>query len=734
QLLDRSAELWNMYGPTETTVWSTICRIQDKADTITIGRPIANTAVYIFDAHMQPVPIGGVGDLYIGGAGVARGYLNRPQLTAERFVDDISGESKLYKTGDLARYLPDGRILFLGRVDFQVKIRGYRIELGDIEAALARHTAVAQNVVTVSEDASGQKQLVAYIVARSEMIMPNAAQLRDFLRMDLPEYMLPAHFIHLQTLPLTPNGKIDRRSLPVTSKDITQPDTEYTAPRTDLEATLAELCADVLGLERVGINDNFFDLGGNSLSATRLIFQVREQFEVAIPLRLLFVHPTVAGLSEMIMKARLNDHGHSNGNGNGHHPTIAGNGRSHQSHMPTITLADLQNEVQLDTYIQPGNLPFADITNPKHILLTGATGFVGAYILRDLMHATGAIVHCLVRAADTEAALRRVIANLNRYDLWQPAFTDRLVVITGDLTQPKLGLPATQFKRLAAEIDVIIHNGALVNFIYSYEQHKMANVHSVQTLLQLATQARLKALHFVSTLSVFHAGQHNDDQVFYEDDDLDHIEAPFGGYAQSKWVAEKILLLAKSRGIPVAIYRPGLVSGDSHTGAWNSDDMMSTMSQACIALGAVPDLDVQVDLVPVDYVSAAIVHLSRQADSLGRIFNLSNPNTSAFNDVLAWMKTAGLPLRVVPFEQWRQLLIDLATQFGGIHANPFLPLIDEVTAEQIFMPTFDCANTLAGLSTSGIQCPAVTPQLLQTYLDYFRRIGFIQLPQGDFSA
>ncbi len=733
QLLDCGAELWNMYGPTETTVWSTTCQICGKTDRITVGRPIDNTAVYILDAHLQPVPIGAVGDLYIGGAGVARGYFKRPELTAERFVELHAGE-KIYQTGDLARYLPDGRIIFLGRGDFQVKIRGHRIELGDIEFALAGHTAVAQNVVIAREDASGHNQLLAYFVPQPEMTLPNATELRDYLRRLLPEYMLPAHFVALQTLPLTPNGKIDRLSLPMPSNEKSEPSTDYVAPRSDLEATLAELCADILGLDRVGIYDNFFDLGGNSLTATRLIFQAREQFEVAVPLRQLFMQPTVAGLGQMIVKARLNGHsnGYGNGHGNGH--VVGSNGGLHQNHGPAINLIDLHNDVQLDDHIQPGNLPHADLTNPKQILLTGATGFVGAYILRDLLCETNAVVHCLVRAVDVPAAFQRIKSNLSRYGLWEETYSTRIIVIPGDLAQPQLGLTSAQFNRLADQVDLIIHNGAMVNFIFSYAQHKAANIHSVQTLLQLATQSRLKALHFVSTLSIFHAGQHNNDQVFYEDADLDHIEAPFGGYAQSKWVAEKILLLAKKRGLPVAIYRPGLVSGDSRTGAWNTDDMMSTMVQACTALGAVPDLDVEVDLVPVDYVSAAIVALLGRADSLGCTFNLPNPSTMPFNDVLAWTASFGLPLRKVSFEQWRQMLIELATQFGGELANPFLPLLDEVTADQIFMPTFDCTNTLSGLVDSNIKCPPVAPPLLQTYLDYFGRIGFIQLPQGDFLA
>ena len=296
--------LINEYGPTETVVGCCIYEVGKQnfpGGNIPIGRPIANTELYILDNHLQPVPIGVVGELYIGGAGVARGYLNRPELTSERFIDNPFNESKLYKTGDLACYLPNGNIEFLGRIDNQVKIRGFRIELGEIEAVLSTHPQIQQAVVIATEEIPGNKRLVAYIVASDKSLTAN--QLREFLKQKLPEYMVPAAFVTLDTLPLTPNGKVDRKALPRPDGEITRKQ-EYVAPRTPSEEIIANIFADVLGVKNVGIHDNFFELGGHSLLATQLISRLRLAWELDIPLRVIFESPTVAQLDQALTHLR----------------------------------------------------------------------------------------------------------------------------------------------------------------------------------------------------------------------------------------------------------------------------------------------------------------------------------------------------------------------------------------------------------------------------------------------
>jgi amino acid adenylation domain-containing protein len=295
RLLATGASVWNVYGPTETTIWSTMHRVTIGDSPVPIGRPIANTRTYVLDANGEPVPIGVPGELYIGGAGVAKGYLKRPELTAERFVRDRFSngpDARLYRTGDTARYRADGTIEFLGRVDHQVKLRGFRIELGEIESVLASHPAVAQAVVTVREDRPGDRYLAAYLRPVAAPAPPRP-ELLDFLRERLPDYMVPSTFTELEALPLTPNGKVDRRRLPEPDGRRAGSRGSWVAPRSELERTIAQVWRDVLRLDEVGVDDNFFDLGGHSLLLVRVQTRLRETLNREVPIVEMFQYPTI---------------------------------------------------------------------------------------------------------------------------------------------------------------------------------------------------------------------------------------------------------------------------------------------------------------------------------------------------------------------------------------------------------------------------------------------------------
>jgi amino acid adenylation domain-containing protein len=315
RLIERGGELWNMYGPTETTVWSSIYRVEQAGPTVPIGRPIANTSIYILDKALQLIPSGAVGEVYIGGEGLARGYWGRVEMTAEAFIPDAQGGergARLYRTGDVGRYLEDGNIEYLGRSDHQVKVRGFRIELGEIEAVLSRQEIVKDVVVVAREDAADDKRIVAYVVLNEdsesgETGVTAPVELRKILKSKLPEYMMPSAFVELAALPLTPNGKVDRRALAAPDQSRPAQNKEYVAPRTETEEAVALICGEVIRLERVGVHDNFFELGGHSLMAMQVVSRVREAFQVEVTLRDLFENPTVAQLCEVIMQARSDD-------------------------------------------------------------------------------------------------------------------------------------------------------------------------------------------------------------------------------------------------------------------------------------------------------------------------------------------------------------------------------------------------------------------------------------------
>jgi len=302
QLVQKTGSLWNMYGPTETTIWSTTARIEMEDAPIPIGKPIANTQIYILDKLQQPVPIGIAGELHIGGDGLARGYLKRPELTAEKFIADpfsAEPEARLYKTGDLVRYLPNGHIEFIGRIDHQIKIRGFRIELGEIEAVLRQHGSVNDTVVMVREDTPGDQRLVAYLVPTQESAAP-ADELRGFLKEKLPDYMVPSVFVVLSAMPLTPNGKVNRGALPAPGRADFAAKESFVAPRNPVESQLVKIWESVLGVRPIGVANNFFDLGGYSLLAVRLMQRIEDDLHKKIPIATLFQAPTIEKLAGVI--------------------------------------------------------------------------------------------------------------------------------------------------------------------------------------------------------------------------------------------------------------------------------------------------------------------------------------------------------------------------------------------------------------------------------------------------
>ncbi|GAA6615349.1 amino acid adenylation domain-containing protein [Scytonema sp. NUACC26] len=705
-------ELINTYGPTEATVVTTLCKLSGKSteldeQEVPIGRPIGNAKVYVLDRNLQPVPIGVPGELHIGGTSLAWGYLNRPDLTAEKFIGNPFSDqlgTRLYKTGDLARYLPDGNIEFIGRIDHQVKIRGFRIELLEIEAVLAQHPSVKQVLAIAREDVPGDKRLVAYIVHHQEQV-PKVSELRSLLKAKLPDYMVPSAFVMLEAMPLTPNGKVNRQALP--APDTLRPDLEATfvAPRTSTEEVMAQIWTQVLRLERVGVNDNFYDLGGHSLTTTQLLFRVQNTFTVVLPLHALLETPTVAGMAQAIDNIR----------------------ESKPTATVTTSVTALNAEAVLDETIRCEGIAVEFTSQPTRIFLTGATGFLGAFLLYELLEQTNADIYCLVRASNVEEGNKKIRANLQSYLLWNECFSSRIISVPGDLSQPLFGLGDRQFQLLASTIDVIYHNGALVNIVDPYPKLKAANVLGTQEALRLASQIKVKPLHYISTLSVFPWQEDfSKDHIFRENDSLDggHVA---GGYEQSKWVAEKLVAIARTRGLPVRIYRPGRVSGHSQTGTCNTDDLMSRTIKGCVQLGSVPSLNMMVDMTPVDYASKCIVHLSMQKKLLGETFHVVNPQPAHWSNVMTWLCSFGYSLEVIPYKQWRAALLKSAEHSTENTLYPLIPYFGEESSDDSV--EFDCQNTLDGLAGTSIDCPSVSAELLNTYLSYYIRSGFLLAPQ-----
>jgi amino acid adenylation domain-containing protein/thioester reductase-like protein len=710
-------ELYNLYGPTEAAVDVTFwnCKQQSNSPTVPIGCPIANTQIYLLDNHLKIVPVGVPGELHIGGIQLALGYLNRPNLTAEKFIpnhlSDQPGD-RLYKTGDLARYRPDGSIEFLGRLDDQVKIRGFRIECGEIEVALRRHPKVQQAIVTGREDIPGNKKLVAYVVPKGKPTSSLSNELRRFLKASLPDYMVPTNFMLLETIPLTANGKIDRKALPIPEQTRLDADAVYTAPGTPVEEQLAKIWTELLRIEKVGIYDNFFDLGGHSLLVTQLVVRVKETLQVELTLRSLFEMPTIAKLAENIELLRQ--------------PGTAV--------INTNIFADLKTEAVLDPTIRPDTIPFEYVNEPVNVFLTGVTGFVGSFLLHELLLQTKANVYCLVRSNNVEASKKRIQSSLESYLLWDESQRNRIIPVLGDLSQPLLGLSEKQFQEMASKIDVVYHNGAWVHHTSPYSVLKAANVLGTQEVLRLASKIKLKPVHFISTKSVFSSVGHTGTQIVKEEDNLDDYQVPSDGYSQSKWVAEKLVTIARERGLPVSVYRLGRVSGHSETGVFNQNDFLYKLIIGCVQLGSVPDKDWREDMAPVDYVTRAIIHLSRQEKSLGKAYHFVNPYPFYSSTLINLLHSLGYPLQKISHHQWQTKLFQIAKSCTNHTLYPLLPLLlAKVSPEEYLHSTelqFDAQNTLDGLADTSIVCPPVDEHLLNVYLSYLIRQGFLETTQA----
>ncbi|MEH2433564.1 MAG: amino acid adenylation domain-containing protein [Nostoc sp.] len=516
------------------------------------------------------------------------------------------------------------------------------------------------------------------------------------------------------------NGNIDIRSLPEPEMDRSNLEAAFVAPRTPIEEQMAEIWSRVLAIEEVGIHDNFFELGGNSLLASRLIFFVRETFQVDLPLKSLFEKSTIEALTQVIETVRRDG-------------------------ISALTSAiDLKSEVVLDPAIDSQGRPVVQVDELRHVFLTGATGFLGAFLIDELLHETQAKIYCLVRSPNEHEGLKKIQQNLEKYSLHHPNFSSHVIAIPGDIEQPYLGIPSKQFEKLALQIDAIYHSAAQVNFAKPYSVIKESNVLGTQEVLRLACMGKIKPMHYISTIAVFGAVNHFTGQkIVYEDDNIESFKDYVAldiGYAQTKWVAENLVWVAKSRGIPVSIYRTGFLMGHSGTGiAHTKDAFVPRVIKGCIQLGSYPELiEQKEELIPVDYASRAIVHLSKKQESLGKAFHIVPPldHNIGLIELFEFICSYGYQLKKLPYIQWKNELIASFRHSQENVLHPLLAMMSEkvyqnsLTIMELYQNTvdYDYQNTLNGLADSAIVCPPMDVKLLEKYFSYFVSSGFLNSP------
>ena len=628
----------NCYGPTEYTVITTTFNVEHMHENIPIGKPVANTDIYILDSDGLLLPAGVAGELYISGSGLSRGYLNRPELTSEKFVNNpFRPGEKMYRTGDLVRWLHDGNIEFLGRIDEQVKIRGFRIELGEIEHGLKEYSSVTDAVVIAREITKGDKSLCAYIVSEEDIDIEN---LKEFLKKTLPEYMVPSYFIRLEKIPLTPNGKVDRKNLPDPHRE--RDEKEIKLPVNETEKTIARAWEKILEVSNIGMRDNFFTLGGHSLKAVALVAELQKDFE--IKLNDVFKYQTIEEMAGNLtgikdnLKKKLMD-------------------IKKDMALPIksdIKIPEIEEAIQKyrENYKKYTSVDFSVKRKYRHILLTGGTGFLGSYLIRDLLKKDNYYLYVTVRGRSEEESRERLVKKLNYYfgpELFEQ-YSHRIHILKSDLSSEYLGLDRVLYDDLSLKIDCIINSAAYVKHYGLYKEFYNNNVTSTKNLLDFSLSGKKKDIHHVSTVSVGEGQMKNKKMAIFTEDMVDRGQDSGNYYLQTKLEGEKLLVNARAKGVMVNIYRAGNITFDSETGIFQENIDSNGFYQrmkSFINLGVIPINFGRVDLSYVDGVSGAILSLFDVAEVKQEIFHIENFVKTDLSYLLS-SPEAGLNLEQMP--------------------------------------------------------------------------------------
>ena len=692
--LVQQCNVHNIYGPTETTVLATTCHFQSGDSNRLLGLPIANSQVLILGEQLQPVPQDTVGELYIAGPGVGLGYLNDSTLTAERYTTLTlpDGESiRLYRTGDLGQWRDSG-IEIAGRRDNQVKIRGFRVEPEEIEYCLRSSQLFRQVAVVVDE----QRRIRAFLV-QPEDPEPGVAReaLREHVQRSLPNYMHPGAYIELPRLPYTSNGKVDRRALlnlPAGSAAVAR-----RSPANALEQRLQTLWSQLLELpeQEISTDESFFNLGGHSILLSRMLLAIREEFGRGLSINRFIEAPTLITLAHL-----LSDDA--------------------QALSPGPLSAKAFIDANAELNLEP--LPVSQMGDVHKVVVTGANSFLGVHIVEALLAWGASEVVCLVRESGGYSAAERFAQSLRENRL-ENLDLSRVTVHAADITQTQLGLPDPVYERIDREFGALVHNAANVNHVLDYESLARDNVEPIFECLRLCEGRSKKIFNFVSTLSAS-SSLSADGQVLEQP--AAHTPPIYikNGYNLSKWVGERILERARAQGVRVNLYRPGNISFNSLTGVCQPHkNRLMLMLKGSIQLGQVPELALNFDLMPVDFLARFIAFHASRYQPEHAVFNLHNPEPLSWEAYLASFRESGRQFHMVSVADWQRQLVRVDSDnalFGvlGFYLNGFEEDIGDIS-----MIGHD--NARAGVRQMGAHYPPKSPALLRRGCDYLKAINFI---------
>ena len=694
------ARIFNIYGPAETTVWSTNKEMTD--DDITIGKPIANTQVYILDETQQLLPIGVAGELCISGDGVGKGYLNRPDLTAERFLHDPFRPGQImYRTGDLARWRMDGELEYLGRIDTQVKIRGLRIELGEIESVIATFPAIQLAAVTDKRDDTGRQYLVGYYT--SEIPIDEAA-LRSHLTAKLPQYMIPNFLMQLEAMPVTASGKTDRKNLP--TPNLTHRPREYIAPETDQEAILCEILESLIDVKPIGITDDFFELGGDSLCAIEYVAQAHNR-GIELALQDVFDHPTVQELCAFLSGEYIRKAVYDPADFIKYQPLLKHN-----------VISEAYSPVRRSL----GN-----------VLLTGATGFLGAHILDAYLKFESGTIWCLVRGGED-----RLKGILEHYfgDTYATELGNRIRVLDGDITRPELA------DCLPGDIQTVIHTAATVKHYGPWDYFRSINIQGTKHVIDYAKRVGAKLLH-ISTVSVSGNSLVDAFDVLSVDEPIDFTEADLfveqpldNVYIRSKFEAERAVLNAALEGLDAKIIRVGnltnRLSDFKFQPNYRSNAFLGRV-RAALAIGALPDylMHLYAEFSPIDQTAEGVIKIGQYADQQ-TVFHLNSHQNLYFDRMVEVLNQLGTPMKVLPGKEFAALLQKLGQHPDTAYIYEALQNDLDEAGNLVYDSNIHIRNafTVWFLEKLDFHWAKIDLDYVKGYLEYFRNLGYFSPAQS----
>ncbi len=701
-----SAKVFNPLGPSECSVWNVG---GDFKSDITIGSPIANTQIYILDRDNKPLPIGVAGELCIAGAGVGKGYLNRPELTAEKFVPNSFATPEnhhgkiMYHTGDLACWRADGEIAYLGRIDTQVKIRGLRIELGEIENVMSAFSGIQLTAVADKRDENNRQYLVGYYTAQNEI---DEKELRSHLSSKLPKYMVPNYFMHLDAMPMTASGKTDRKNLPV--PDFTFLANEYVAPETEMERDLCQLLGEILHIEKVGVEDDFFAYGGDSLAAIEYVAKAHGK-GIEMSLQNVFDYPTVRTLCNFLKGEKKEKV------------------RYKESDFDKYKDFFHKNVVEEDAIFEKQSL--------GNVLLTGATGFLGAHVLNELMQKENGKIYCLIRGDQADDRRGRLKEILQYYfgDRYVSEINKRIIPIIGDIEKEGLS------DEMPSDVQTVIHTAASVKHYGSYSYFHRVNTEGTSHVIEYAKKMRAKLIH-ISTLSVSGNSMADDFTVYRSDEEKFFCETSFyigqpldNVYIRSKFEAERKVYDAMLDGLNAKVIRVGNLTNRASDYKFQpnyTSNAFLTRVKAILEFSLFPNylIPLYAEFSPIDKTAEGIVKIAQYADKQC-VFHLNSDKVIHFNRFLEVVHELGIPMKVVSGAEFNCALQETMKQSNTEYIfEAFQNDMDE-QGRLVYDSNIRIENkfTLWFLRKVGFEWNETDIKYISGYIDYFRKIGYLEI-------